>query len=858
MPKTRVAAAFYNKISQTFARGRLGLPAFRHPVQIPEDSLLEAGHANYAEVLHCFYKTAFGRLADLSGYSYWLERLNQGLPLKDLAEQLEASPEFRARHGNFLIIGKEYITALYVQGLEREPDHDGLAFWLNTEERGGSRADALLAVASSAEALEKHRANIVNRLYRLALDRPVDQSGLIYSLQKLRTGVPLDILAKDILASPEYAKQYGSKRRTAEFIVDLYRNGLSRIPNLSETASWLKFAKNGATHAEILVSFVTSPETSEALFPAEDAELTYNSWIALYNTVSEVDRVVIRTHLAGLSCKPLFSIIIPVFEKSGSDLEKTVFSLSSQLYSCWELWICVNSTVHESWPGGLQDRVSNDPRIRLIYSERDETLAELSNAGLCRFTGDFVGIIPPGDILREDAFYQIASELAADSRAEIIYTDCDEIDRFGRRQNPWFKPGWDPDLILTQDYLSNFVIYRRELIEKVGAIRTQFPGTEFHQLVLRASALTTHDLIRHIPDVLYHRGNQLLNNVYNYSVNTERFLREHLNEQGNKNANLEIVQSNPKRLRIVWPLPKQSPLVSVIIPTRDRADLLNRCVQGILHRTNYSNLEILIINNGSVEAATHALFHRLIEGDTRVRVLDRPGPFNYSALNNSAAEEAKGTILLLVNNDVDVMHAEWLREMVSQVLRPDVGIVGAKLLYADDRLQHGGVVLGPKGAAIHLHGFTTRDDPGYFGQLAFARTLSVVTAACAAIRREVFFEVGGFNQTELRVSFNDVDLCLRIGDYGYRVVWTPFAQLRHLESASRGLDHADPAKARRAQQEALYLQKTWGSLLETDDPFHNPNVVLHTAKGTIPAVPRREKPWYFLLDRISELNAMFP
>jgi GT2 family glycosyltransferase len=310
-------------------------------------------------------------------------------------------------------------------------------------------------------------------------------------------------------------------------------------------------------------------------------------------------------------------------------------------------------------------------------------------------------------------------------------------------------------------------------------------------------------------------------------------------------------------MRVVWPLPASDPLVSVIIPTRDRSDLLAQCVEGILHRTDYCNLEVLIVDNGSVEPATLTLFDQLTSSDSRVSILAHPGPFNYSALNNAAARAATGEVLLLLNNDIDVIDSGWLRELVSHAIRPDVGVVGAKLLYANEQVQHGGIVLGPNGQIIHVHRLANRNDPGYRGQLAHARTLSAVTGACAAIRRAVFFEVGGLDEVNLTMAFNDIDLCLRVGDYGYRVVWTPFAELFHLESASRGLDDANPTKRERFLRELQYMRKTWGSLLESADPFHNPNLLFAWEYFEVPSAPRREKPWRSVFEEVLNLNEHF-
>ena len=309
-----------------------------------------------------------------------------------------------------------------------------------------------------------------------------------------------------------------------------------------------------------------------------------------------------------------------------------------------------------------------------------------------------------------------------------------------------------------------------------------------------------------------------------------------------KDALLQQAPRAPNSFRIIWPIPQSQPLVSVIIPTRDRGDLVERCIAGLLQRTNYENLEILIVDNDSTDPVTLALFARFGEEDARIRVLKFPGPFNFSALINAGANSARGEIFLLLNNDVEVIESGWLREMVSQALRPDVGPVGAKLLYPDGKIQHGGIVIGPGGKAIHVHRFSERNEEGYFDQLALPRTLLAVTGACLAIRREIFFEIGGLDEINLAVTYNDVDLCLRAREFGYRTVWTPYAELFHLESVSRGLDN--PSDLARFERELMYMRKRHACFSQNPDPFHNANILFGWDHLEMPSYPRREKPWY--------------
>ncbi|TDH60557.1 glycosyltransferase family 2 protein, partial [Dankookia rubra] len=293
-------------------------------------------------------------------------------------------------------------------------------------------------------------------------------------------------------------------------------------------------------------------------------------------------------------------------------------------------------------------------------------------------------------------------------------------------------------------------------------------------------------------------------------------------------------------LRVHWPLPGPPPLASVIVPTRDHPDLLARCAEGVLQDTAYAPLELLVIDNGSTEPATHALLGRLRQ-DPRVRVLDAPGPFNYAALNNRAVAAARGEVLVLLNNDVAVIEPGWLGEMVAHALRPGIGAVGARLLYADGRVQHGGVVLGVGGVASHYHPFAGREDPGYHGALRLVRRVAAVTAACLAMRRTVFEAVGGLDAEHLAVAFNDVDLCLRIRAAGHAIVWTPHAELYHLESVSRGFDGA-PQNRERFAREVAYMRGRWGPALDAD-PYYSPNFSLQDAGFNLAFPPRRPRRW---------------
>jgi GT2 family glycosyltransferase len=721
-----------------------------------------------------------------------------------------------------------------------------------TADAAATTADA---VATTSISLPQHRDHslLVNSLYKTAFGRIADADGLANCSHQLELGVSLEDLAEQIVTSVEFQTRHGSSQRVdIKYLTALYRDGLGRHPDLESLAFWLGQRDEQGIRATLLASVAGSDEALESLLSRDrDEHATYERWIVGNDTISELDRATIRAHIAGLPFHPLISVIMRIDRTSGVNVCESSKSLARQLYPYWELCIAVDDLSEQVLAATPLTSVAQRTRVTQTHNTENEWAA--INAALSLATGDFVAFLRPGDILPEHALYEVAFELAKHEQIDVIYTDHDHVSPDGKRSNPWFKPGWDPDLLLGQNYIRDLTVYRRTLVESAGFLRPGFEGAEFHELALRVTAATTPDRIGHIPAILYHRRDQNQADPkgplsgLDSGAASHRAVRQQLDYRGDTKAQLEPVPQLSGAVRVVWPLPMPEPLVSVIVPTRDRADLLAQCVDGVLHRTDYRNRELLIVDNGSTEQDALVLFDRLAREEDGISILRQPGPFNYSAMNNAAARKARGEVLVLLNNDVDVLEPGWLRELVTHALRLDVGAVGAKLLYKNGQIQHAGIVLGPEGAAMHLHRFRHRNDTGYCGQLALTRSLSAVTGACIAIRRSVFIEVGGFDEINLAVAFNDVDLCLRLGDYGYRVVWTPFAELLHLESASRVLHPTDPAKQEQIVREWQHLRKTWGSLLESADPFHNPNILFGWDFLELPSAPRREKPWHLSL-----------
>jgi GT2 family glycosyltransferase len=571
----------------------------------------------------------------------------------------------------------------------------------------------------------------------------------------------------------------------------------------------------------------------------------YESWVAAYDTIGPEDRALIAASIAGLPARPLISIVMPVYNTPERWLRRAIDSVIAQLYPDWELCIADDASNVPHVRAVLEQYRTAEPRIKLVYRAANGHIAQASNSALALAGGPFITLLDHDDELPPHALYMVAAELAAHPDAEILFSDEDKIDEDGRRFAPYFKSDYNPDLLLSHNMIGHLIVYRRALIDRIGGFRTGFEGSQDYDLALRAVEAATPERIRHIPFILYHwRAIQgsvaLAADQKNYAHDAaRRAIEEHLERCGVAGATVASLVEGTLN-RVVYPLPPKPPKVSIIVPTRDHADLLAMCVRGLTDRTEYPDWELIIVDNGSVEPATKALFAAL-KTDPRIRILPYDRPFNFSAINNAAAQTATGEVICLLNNDIEPITTDWLREMVSHALRPGIGAVGAKLYYPDGTLQHGGVIVGMGGVAGHFEKHLEPGNPGFCRRVQLLQNLTAVTAACMVLRRAVFDDVGGLDEDNLSVAFNDIDFCLRLVERGYRNVWTPFAELYHHESASRGPDTA-PDKVARFAREIDYMKSRWGrSLLE--DPNFNPNLSLDTERVQLSFPPRVTKPW---------------
>ena len=634
------------------------------------------------------------------------------------------------------------------------------------------------------------------------------------------------------------ARLYGERTRQTLLAV---RGALRASPLIHAPAHALARALERFGPVQRLLHFTLAPH--------EQTPMDYQVWAEAHDTLSGADRTAIRAHIQRLKRRPLISVVMPAYETDEAWLKAAIASVEAQLYPHWELCVADDASPSPHVWRVLQEAAARDPRVKVVRRETNGHISAATNSALALASGEFVALMDHDDILPEHALYEVAVELDAHPDADLVYSDEDKIDETGARYGGYFKTDWNAELLLTQNMVSHLGVYRRSLVEQVGGLRVGFEGSQDYDLALRVSEATTPERIRHIPAVLYHWRQPMAAASFSQGAmdrcaeSALKAVAEHLARTGQAGATVERQADAPAWLQVRRPLPDPAPLVSIIVPTRDRWMLLAACAEGVLTKTDYPNLEFIVVDNGSVEPATETLFQTL-SADPRVRILRRPGPFNYSALNNDAAEAARGEILVLLNNDIEVIESHWLAEMVSQAVRPNVGAVGARLLYPDGSLQHGGVILGvgrDTRVAGHIHPGAAREDNGYFGCLHVARNVSAVTAACLAMRKSVFDEVGGLDADHLPVAFNDVDLCLKVREAGYDIVWTPHAELYHMESASRGSD-ARPEQAARARREIAWMRERWGATLD-HDPFYGPNFD-HLYGDCRPASPpRRIKPW---------------
>ncbi|MEO2088451.1 MAG: glycosyltransferase family 2 protein [Gemmataceae bacterium] len=550
---------------------------------------------------------------------------------------------------------------------------------------------------------------------------------------------------------------------------------------------------------------------SEATPPDE-----YRRWIARHEPrAADLDRQ--RAHR--FSRTPVVSVVVPVFNPPAAFLDAMVKSVLAQTYPHWELCLADASTAPHVRPA-LEAFAGQDRRVRVQFLPDNRGIAGNSNAALGMATGEYVALLDHDDTLAPFALYEVAAAVNADPDADFLYSDEDKLDTAGERVEPNFKPDWSPDTLRSRNYICHLTVIRRELVTRVGGFRTGFDGAQDYDLVLRATEQARR--VVHLPAVLYHWRMHAASTASNkgsknYAFeNGKRAVAEHLQQLG-----IDASVHDGPILGTYHPIYhlRTQPLVSVVIPNKDHPDVLARCLDS-LAKSSYANFEVLVVENGSTRPETHA-YYADIRRQPHVRILEWGKPFNYAAVNNFAANQARGELLLFLNNDIEAINPDWLEELVKIAVQPGVGAVGAKLYYADDTIQHAGIVVGMGGVAGHSHLNFPRAAAGHGQRLLYTQNVAAVTGACLLMPRAVFTEVGGFDEGFV-LAFNDVDLCLQVLAKGYRVIWTPGAELYHLESKTRGPEDT-PEKQARFKREFDLFHAKWGTFLKSGDPYYSPH-----------------------------------
>jgi O-antigen biosynthesis protein len=515
---------------------------------------------------------------------------------------------------------------------------------------------------------------------------------------------------------------------------------------------------------------------------------------------------------------PRVSVVVPVFRTEPWLLRECVESVLAQTYRSWELCLCNDGSDSEEISALLAKFVADDARIKVSSHDRNRGIAAATNTAVAMTSSQWVGLLDHDDVLMPEALGEFALVISSCDDADVIYSDDDMLDEDGHIDRPHFKPDWAPDLLLSYPYLGHLTMYRKSLLEAIGGFRSEFDGSQDYDVMLRATERARR--VVHIPEVLYHWRAHVGSAAHSADAKpwahaaSRRVVEATLARRGIDGW----VDGGPflgayhvrRRLR-------RHPSVRLVIPFRDQAALTATCLASLSVDPGYDNFEIVMVDNGSIEPETRVMCSRWRESG--ITVLSYPQSFNWSAINNLAARDGDSELLLFLNNDVEATSPGWLAALVEHAIRPEVGAVGARLLFEDGAVQHAGVVLGVGGAGTHLFRGLPAGRPGYFRWESMVRPYSAVTGACLMTRRDVFLEVGGFDE-ELVVAYNDLDYCLRVVDAGLRIIYTPHAELIHHEAVSRGMSGSSRDFRR-------FFEK-WGRQRLLHDPFYNPNLSLRS------------------------------
>jgi glycosyltransferase involved in cell wall biosynthesis len=588
------------------------------------------------------------------------------------------------------------------------------------------------------------------------------------------------------------------------------------ISNVKKTIAYIRVCGLKATLKKIWEIF----GSAEDLGNFED----YSKW---YNRNKPTPEELQQQREKIFPYMPLISIITPTFNTPEKFLREMIESVIFQTYGNWELCIADGSIDDGDTYRVLAEYAAKDTRIKIKEIGKNKGISGNSNEALNLATGDYIALFDHDDLLTPNALYEIV-KIVNETEADFIYSDEDKTDTQGKRYfDPAFKPDFSPDYFKTNNYLCHFTVISKVLLEKAGCyFDSQCDGAQDFDLFLRCSEHSQH--IYHIAKILYHwrihAGSSVSGNAakpYTH-VAGKRELQAHLVRMNEKASVLDAADDIPNMYRIKYEI-EGTPLISIIIPTCEHQQDLQKCLDSIIYKSTYQNYEILVVENNSKDPKTFE-YYKTIDGKNNITVLYYPDSFNYAAINNWAAKQANGDYLVFMNNDIEIITSDWVEEMLMHAQRKNIGAVGAKLLYPDGTVQHGGVILGLCGLAAHYVGIN-RTAPGYMGRALVVQNLSAVTAALMMVPTCVFKEMEGFDERYV-VAFNDVDLCMKIRAANYYIIFNPNVEAFHYESKSRGKDDTKEKRIR-AQKEIELFYSKWGRTLY--DPYYNENLSLKQA-----------------------------
>lgn len=623
-------------------------------------------------------------------------------------------------------------------------------------------------------------------------------------------------------------------QHTQDFCIESEKKKIEYIYHLGQYKShW--FNKLEAW-IERVIRWGRARNSDPSINTSADSRTEYARWLKCYENYTENDRRNITSHILSFDIHKKFSIIVHPGDADDIEILNTIASLRAQHYRYWQLIIVTYDTYDKELCNQILSLAEQDSRIRIFNDEMNSQVNSWIFQSAQTATGDFIALINSGDMLREDTLYQFAIELDECPNTHCMYCDEDVVMPNGDRVSPCFKPDWNLELYLSQNYIGSFSFIARDIFLASAiefALKNQIEAIAFH-----AFTTAPRHFIRHIPAPLYHRyfrGGSLEMPAWlsRSSVLTQKYF-----EKMCKAVEIASLPAHAYGLKITRSLNRSFPLVTVIIPTRNRPDLLGVCLDGLFNKTSYKNLEVIIIDHENNQPDAIQLIKNY-STYSNVKIIHYQGIFDHSDMNNRAALQASGDILLFLNDDIEIIEPGWLTEIVSRLSDDDCGVVGPRLLYPSRKIQHAGVVLGFGGVAGHAYVGRDVNDQGYFGRLLVASEVSALTGACMAMRRKLFEEVGGFSANYLQRTFNDVDLCLKARSKGKINIFTPFATLIHHESATDGGD-IKLKNYQRLQREVSYMYETWG--LMRDDPYYNLNLALEGTTFELAFPPRRLRP----------------